>query len=164
MDAETDRSVRLGCHNLQESLTPFVENLQSVNSTPTFKPSDDLVELVLKSGFNDVPNEDYEFWARSLRRVWSGDDGRRRARMCVLNLRDRDGLHGRLFDIQCPVLRMHGTEDAIYSVRNAEAEMELFVNAPDARLLVVKGGPHYLNYTHSGEVDAALIKFLREYI
>lgn len=81
--------------------------------------------------------------------------------MCVLNLRDRDGLHGRLFDIRCPVLRIHGTEDAIYSVRNAESEMKLFVNSPDSKLLVVEGGPHY---THHHQVDAALMDFLSQYV
>ena len=35
------------------------------------------------------------------------DDGRRRARMAAINLRERDGLHGRLFDVGCPVMWLH---------------------------------------------------------
>ena len=35
------------------------------------------------------------------------DDGRRRARMAAINLRERDGLHGRLFDIKCAVMWLH---------------------------------------------------------
>ena len=35
------------------------------------------------------------------------DDGRRRARMAAINLRERDGLHGRLFDVKCPVMWLH---------------------------------------------------------
>ena len=35
------------------------------------------------------------------------DDGRRRARMAAINLRERDGLHGRLFDVECPVMWLH---------------------------------------------------------
>ncbi|GLB10709.1 hypothetical protein AtubIFM57258_007118 [Aspergillus tubingensis] len=159
-DAETARSIKLGCRDAKETLTPIIEDLQCIKRTPSFQPSDALAELIFKTGFNDIPSEDYDFWVETLRRVWSGDDGRRRARMCVLNLRDRDGLHGRLFDIQCPVLRMHGTKDAIYSVRNAEDEMKLLPNSPDSKLLVVEGGAHYLNYSHHHEVDAALIDFL----
>lgn len=146
-----------------ETLTPWIEELQGIESNPSFKPSDEFASLIFKTGFNDIPHENYEFWFETLRKAWSGDDGRRRARMCVLNLRDRDGLHGRLFDIRCPVLRMHGTEDAIYSVRNAEEEMKLFVNSSDARLKVVEGGSHYLNYTHAGQVDAVLVEFLSRY-
>ncbi|PYH35276.1 alpha/beta fold hydrolase [Aspergillus neoniger CBS 115656] len=131
---------------------------------PLFQPSDALAELTFKPGFNDIPSEDYDFWVETLQRVWSGDDGHRRARMCVLNLRDRDGLHGRLFDIQCPVLRIYGTKNAIYSVRNAEDEMKLLPNSPDSKLLVVEGGAHYLNYRHHHEVDAALIDFLGQYM
>ncbi|RMY93739.1 hypothetical protein D0862_09125 [Hortaea werneckii] len=164
LDAETSRSVELGCRDGIESLTPFIEDLQSVTDTPSFVPSDNFLELILRTGFNDIPDEHYDFWTRNLREVWSGDDGRRRARMCALNLRDRDGLHGRLFDIQCPVLRMHGTDDAIYSVRNAEAEMKLLVNAPKASLLVVEGGSHYLNYTHADHVNRAVVEFLKQYL
>ena len=27
--------------------------------------------------------------------------------MAAINLRDRDGLHGRLFDVRCPVMWLH---------------------------------------------------------
>lgn len=164
MDAETNRSIELGCRDGIKSLTPFIESLQSVTDTPSFIPSDTFLELILRTGFNDISDEHYDFWTQNLREVWSGDNGRRRARMCALNLRDRDGLHGRLFDIQCPVLRMHGTEDAIYSVRNAEAEMKLLVNAAKASLLVVEGGSHYLNYTHADQVNRAVVDFLKQYL
>ncbi|KAK5109591.1 hypothetical protein LTR16_005749, partial [Cryomyces antarcticus] len=94
---------------------------------------------------------------------YKGDDGRRRARMAAINLRERDGLHGRLFDIRCPVLWLHGTSDAVYSVANAEQEIKLFVNSPDARLVTVKDGQHFLSYSHSNEVDQHLIDFVGKY-
>lgn len=44
--------------------------------------------------------------------------------MAAINLRDRDGLPGRLFDVRCPVMWHHGTCDAVFSVANAELEMD----------------------------------------
>jgi pimeloyl-ACP methyl ester carboxylesterase len=92
-----------------------------------------------------------------------GDDGRKRLKECTINLRDRDGLHARLFDIRCPVLWLHGTKDAAYTVANAEEEIKLFVNSPDARLRVIEGGQHYLSASHPKEVDEALMDFVKRY-
>ena len=84
-------------------------------------------------------------------------------RMAAINLRERDGLHGRLFDVRCPVLWLHGTADAVYSVANAEEEIKMFVNSPDARLQVVEEGQHFLSFSHPKEVDEALIGFVGKY-
>jgi len=89
--------------------------------------------------------------------------GRQRMRMAAINLRERDGLHGRLFDVRCPVLWLHGTADAVYSVANAEEEIKMFVNSPDARLQVVEEGQHFLSFSHPKEVDEALIGFVGKY-
>ena len=83
--------------------------------------------------------------------------------MAAINLRDRDGLHGRLFDVRCPVLWLHGTSDPVYSVKNAEREIKKFVNSPDAQLKVVEGGEHFLSFSHPKEVDAALVEFVGKY-
>lgn len=83
--------------------------------------------------------------------------------MAAINLRERDGLHGRLFDVRCPVLWLHGTDDVVYSVANAKEEIELFVNSRDARLQTVDGGTHFLNASHPKEVDQALIDFVEKW-
>jgi hypothetical protein len=49
-------------------------------------------------------------------------------------------------------------------VANAQEEIKLFVKSPDAKLQVIEGGPHYLNYTKAKEVDAAVVNFLSKYI
>lgn len=46
--------------------------------------------------------------------------------MCSSNLRDRDGLHGRLGSVHCPILSMQGTDHQVYSVANAEDEITMF--------------------------------------
>jgi pimeloyl-ACP methyl ester carboxylesterase len=83
--------------------------------------------------------------------------------MATINLRDRDGLHGRLSDVVCPVLWLHGTADAVYSIANAEREIKLFVKSPDAQLKVVEGGQHFLSYSHPKEVDGAVKEFVGKY-
>ena len=44
---------------------------------------------------------------KTIKSNYQGDDGRRRARMAAINLRERDGLLGRLFDVRCPVMWLH---------------------------------------------------------
>lgn len=101
--------------------------------------------------------------------------------MAAINLRERDGLHGRLFDVKCPVMWLHvsglpqlecdwafsqgyqGTEDAVYSVANAEEEIKLFTNSRHAQLVTVKDGQHFLSASHPQVVDNALIEFVQKW-
>lgn len=83
--------------------------------------------------------------------------------MATINLRDRDGLHGRLADVKCAVLWLHGTKDVVYSVANAKREIEMFVGSQDAELRVVEGGRHFLSFSHPEEVDAAVAEFVAKY-
>ncbi|THY90340.1 alpha/beta hydrolase fold family protein [Aureobasidium pullulans] len=164
MDTENERTVKLGCWDAKQNVTPSIEGWTSNESTPDFKPADEFCHFMNQTGFGkDIPSEDGEFWVKAIQKNWGGDGGRRRARMSAINLRDRDGLHGRLFDVRVPVLWLHGDQDVVYSVENAKEEIKLFVNSPDAKLQVIEGGPHYLNYTKAKEVDAALVNFLNKY-
>jgi pimeloyl-ACP methyl ester carboxylesterase len=101
-----------------------------------------------------------DFWRKTIKANYQGDDGRRHAKMAAINLRERDGLHGRLFDVRCLVLWLHGTDDVFYSVANAKEEIKLFVNSRDARLQTVGGGAHFLSASHPREADQALIDFV----
>lgn len=83
--------------------------------------------------------------------------------MATINLRDRDGLHGRLADVKCPVLWLHGTSDVVYSVANAEREIKMFTGSKDAQLKVVQDGQHFLSFSHPKEVDGAVAEFVAKY-
>ena len=100
------------------------------------------------------------FWHTAYQRNYTGDAGRVRLRLCSINLRDRDGLHARLDGVRCPVLRMHGTADPVYSVANAEDEMQLFVNSAGAELRVVEGGRHFLSASDPEAVNPAVAEFI----
>ena len=139
MDFESPRSRDLGCWDGITFCTPAIDALAEAVDDDWVIPIE-LVDAVLQEGL--------------------GDAGRKRLRVSSINLRDRDGLHGRLDSVRCPVLWMHGTEDPVYSVANAEDEIKLFVNSAGAELRVVEGGRHFLSATNPDDVNPATAEFI----
>jgi pimeloyl-ACP methyl ester carboxylesterase len=163
MDFESRRSRDLGCWDGIAFCTPAIDALSAPVGDDWVIPIE-LVDAVLKEGLgDDVPPEERSFWHATYQRNYTGDEGRRHVRTCSINLRDRDGLHGRLDGVRCPVLRMHGTEDPVYSIANAEDEMKLFVNSPGAELRVVDGGRHFLSASDPAAVNAATAEFIERW-
>ena len=161
MDAETLRTRELGCWDGIDACTGPINRWTTNEASPNFEPDNDFCNFLIDIGFGkDCDNSVRHFWTETIKSNYKGDEGRRRARMAAINLRDRDGLHGRLFDVRCPVMWLHGTDDVVYSVANAEQEIKMFVNAPEANLVTVKGGEHFLSASHPQDVDNALIQFV----
>jgi pimeloyl-ACP methyl ester carboxylesterase len=160
MDFESQRSRDLGCWNGIEFCTPAIDALAEPVGDDWVIPTE-LIDAVLKEGLGeDVPPEERSFWHATYQENYAGDTGRRHVRISSINLRDRDGLHGRLDSVRCPVLRMHGTEDRVYSVANAEDEMKLFLNSTTAELRVVEGGQHFLSASNPDDVNTATADFI----
>ena len=163
MDFESQRSRDLGCWDGIEFCTPAIDALAAPVGEDWVIPTE-LVDAVLKEGLGeDVPPEERSFWHATYQANYTGDAGRKRVRISSINLRDRDGLHGRLDSVRCPVLRMHGTEDPVYSVVNAEDEMKLFANSSGAELRVVEGGRHFLSASNPDDVNAATAEFINRW-
>lgn len=164
LDYESERTRQLNCWDCPTLLTPLIEKWTTNEPTPDFEPDLEYCDYLIDIGFGkDCPQEVREFWRATIKENYRGDDGRRRIRMAAINLRDRDGLHGRLADVRCPVMWLHGTNDVVYSVANAQEEIKKFVNSPDAQLVTVEGGTHFLSASHPKEVDEALITFVTKY-
>ncbi|KAK3116892.1 hypothetical protein LTR53_002262 [Teratosphaeriaceae sp. CCFEE 6253] len=164
MDYESDRTRSLGCWNGPADLQPNIEAWTTDDQTPDFEPSADYANFLIDIGFGkECPKEARDYWVKEIQANYQGDEGRRRIRMAAINLSSRDGLHPRLSDVRCPVLWLHGTADPVYSVSNAEHEIKMFVNSPDAQLRTVEGGQHFLSFSHPKEVDSALIEFVGKY-
>lgn len=162
MDFETERTIKAGCWDAYKLVTPVVDNASS--KTASSYPDDDYCNFLIDIGFGkDCPQETRKLWTDLIKKNYEGAAGLKRLRECAINLRDRDGLHGRLVNVKCPVLWLHGDQDAVYSVANAQEEIKMFKNSPDARLVVVKGGHHFLSSTHAEAVDSALIEFVGKY-
>jgi len=73
-------------------------------------------------------------------------------------LMDRDDVTGRLADITCPSLIVHGTADAAIPMARAEAVRD-GLGGP-ATLIPIEGAPHASNVTHPSEVNQAIFGFL----
>ena len=74
-------------------------------------------------------------------------------------LMDRDDITGRLGEIGCPALIVHGTEDA--SIPLARAEQMRNGLARAVTFALIDGAPHASNVTDPGAVNAEIVNFLR---
>jgi 3-oxoadipate enol-lactonase len=72
-------------------------------------------------------------------------------------LMDRDDITGRLGEIGCPALIVHGSADAAIPLTKAE-QLRDGLGGP-ARLAVITGGTHASNMSHPGEVSAEILNF-----
>jgi len=161
MDYESERTRKLGCWDGPALLSSLVRETTANTATTSFQPTDEYCDFIVDIGFGkDCPSETRKQWHELVKKNYQGDAGRKRMREAAINLRERDGLHGRLTNVKCPVLWLHGDQDVVYSVANAQEEIKLFDNSPDAKLVVVKGGHHFLSGTHPKEVDAAVMEFV----
>jgi len=164
LDYESERTRKLGCWDGPLELKSNINVWTTNDTTSSFKPSEDYCNFLIDIGFGkDCPKDVRDFWIQMIQSNYEGDDGRRRIRMAAINLSDRDGLHNRLSDVRCPVMWLHGTADVVYSIPNAEEEIKLFTNSPDARLVTVKDGQHFLSFSHPEVVDKHLIEFVGKY-
>lgn len=163
MDYESQRSRDLGCWDGIGFNTPAIDSLAGSVEVDWVIPTD-TVDAVLVEGFGDtVTDEMRSLWRTEHQKNYAGDDGRQRLRTIAINLRDRDGLHGRLDQVTCPVLWMQGSADRVYSVNNAQEEIEMFKNSRDAELKIVEDGQHFLSASHPAQVNAATIDFINRW-
>ena len=163
MDFESQRSRDLGCWDGIAFCTPSIDALAEPVDDDWVVPTE-FVDAVLEAGLGDtVSPDERSFWHATYQENYTGDAGRQRLRISTINLRDRDGLHGRLDAVRCPVLWLHGTEDQVYSVRNAEDEIRRFTSAAEAELRVVEGGQHFLSASNPDAVNAAAVDFIERW-
>ncbi|KAL5365186.1 Alpha/Beta hydrolase protein [Aspergillus floccosus] len=164
MDYESADSRSKGCWDPAPLLTPFYQKWTSAVPTPDFVVDETWRGMVGSFGFGaHATAESTAFWSDTLRDVYQGEEGRKKARMAVICLLERDGLLLRLGDIQCPVYWLHGTEDAVYSTQVAAEQIQLFVRSPEAKLVPIEGGAHYLNATNPVQVNQALLEMVNKY-
>lgn len=164
MDYESQRTRDLGCWDIAPIGESLITGWSSTTPTPDFTLDDGFVGLLATLGVG--PNADpalVQAMSADTKANYTGDVGRQRARMCAINLRDRDGLHGRLYDVRAPVMWMHGTSDQVYSPTNAQEEILLFVNSVDAKLVQVPEGHHFLSASNPKEVEPAVIEFVKKW-
>ncbi|KAK6385027.1 hypothetical protein LTS17_002590 [Exophiala oligosperma] len=164
MDSESPRSRELGCWDGPGATSGLVTLAGNLAPADDFEPGSEYCDFLMDIGFGkSVDQKTRNFWSESIRYNYSGSSGRRRICQAAVNLATRDGLHERLPYIRCPVLWLHGTDDVVFSTRNAEEGIRLFVNAAEARLIKFPGGVHFLSWTHKEEVAQELLTFINKW-
>lgn len=83
--------------------------------------------------------------------------GRTHSFRCLM---DRDDITGRLAEVRCPALILHGTADAAIPMAKAEVLRD-GLGGP-TELVTVAGGSHASNLSHPDQVNAAMLDFLRK--
>lgn len=73
-------------------------------------------------------------------------------------LMHRDDISGRLGEITCPALIIHGSSDAAIAMDKAEILRDR-ISGPTT-LVPIEGAPHAANMTHSKPVNSAILRFL----
>ncbi len=168
-------------------LSPFYEKWSV--STPDFVVDDVWCGMVGSLGFGDgATAEMIEFWTQTLKSIYVGDEGRRKLKMALLCLLDRDGLLRRLRDVTCPVYwlqvcyvsireprgmgeervsccanKQQGTQDMPYGTTIPQEQIKLFTASKEATFALVEKGGHYLNATNPVEVSEALLRMVNKY-
>ncbi|CAG7940355.1 unnamed protein product [Penicillium salamii] len=160
MDSESERSRQMQCWDGPAIVKSFLLQWATTQPTLNFDPGDDYCDAVISIGFNECSSEVREFWRGIIKTTYQGEEGRQRIRMAAINLAERDGLRLRLPDVVCPVRWLHGTQDAVFSVRNAAEEIQMFTGSPDAQLKTIENGAHFLSASHPEEVNSAVLKFV----
>ncbi|OOO07109.1 hypothetical protein OAory_01093120 [Aspergillus oryzae] len=161
MDYESADSRSKGCWDPAASLTAFYDKWTSPLATPDFVVDDVWCGLVGGIGFGAAATaEKSAFWTQTLKEVYKGDEGRKKVRMALNCLLERDGLLLRLRDIKCPVYWLQGTEDTPFGTVVPAEQIKLFTASPEAKLVMIEGGAHYLNATNPKEVNEALLEMV----
>jgi len=62
--------------------------------------------------------------------------------------------------VDVPTLVIHGDDDRIVPIVAAGQRTAKLIAG--ARLVIVKGGPHYITWTHADDVNAEILSFLAE--
>jgi 3-oxoadipate enol-lactonase len=134
------------------ALAPAYEQLDQIWLEQGPGPVQDVVASIIL-GPPEGP-VDYAPWFAK----WAAID-RQELHVSFRCLMDRDDITGRLGEISCPTLIVHGTADAAIPV--AKAEVVHAALAGPAELVLVEGGSHAANLSHPDQVNVALLEFLR---
>jgi 3-oxoadipate enol-lactonase len=134
------------------AIAPAYEQLEQTWLEHGPAPVQDIVASIIL-GPADGP-VDYAPWFGK----WAAAD-REELRLAFRCLMDRDDVTGRLGEISCPALIVHGTADAAIPV--AKAEVVHAGLAGPADIVLVDGGSHAANLSHPDQVNVALLEFLR---
>ncbi len=133
-------------------VVPAYEQMEQIWMDQGPGPVQDVVASIIL-GPPDGP-VDYAPWFAKWA-AWDADELRLAFR-CLL---DRDDITGRLGEISCPALILHGTADAAIPMERAKVVLAGLAGADT--LVQIDDGSHASNLSHPDQVNAAILGFLR---
>ncbi|QGA20317.1 hypothetical protein EYB26_008019 [Talaromyces marneffei] len=165
LDSESPESRDLGSWNPSQLLLPFYDGWSAQKETPGFVIDDAWCGAFAGvGGFGpNITPETVEFWTKNFKDTYKGDESRKKVRMALICLLERDGLLLRVKDIACPVHWLQGTDDYIFGTKLPADHITRLTSAKETELTIVPGGAHYLNTSSPGEVNAALLAFVTKH-
>ena len=134
---------------------PAYEQMEQIWMDQGPAPVQDIVASIIL-GPPDGP-VDYQPWFAK----WAAAD-RDQLRLAFRCLIDRDDITGRLGEISCPALILHGTADAAIPMARAEAVRD-GLGGP-ATLVPLDAGTHASNLSHPEQVNTAIGEFLQSLV
>jgi pimeloyl-ACP methyl ester carboxylesterase len=160
MSSESPHALELGCWDAYSVLSPYIDAWATPSAMRIFEPDAAFIAAQVEKGFaKDGSLPDKDFWSVTLKRNWSGEEGRKRARMAAICLRDRDSLRARLGDVKCPVLWLQGERESEYSAALAREEIGLF-GCEEKSLEVWDEGMQYTTSSRVERVSERLLEFV----
>jgi 3-oxoadipate enol-lactonase len=136
-------------------VVPAYEQMEQIWMEQGPAPVQDVVASIIL-GPPDGP-VDYAPWFAKWA-AWDADQ----LRIAFRCLMDRDDATGRLGEIDCPTLIVHGTADAAIPIEHAQT-MRAGLAGP-VTLVEVDGGSHASNLSHPEAVNAVILDFLRSVV
>jgi hypothetical protein len=106
-DSESAASRELGCWNGNDLFDPLIPAWSSPPppSAGEWVIPDELVEALIALAFGETLGpEKAKLWKERMTNIYQGEEGRRKAWMCAIALRDRDSIQARLGDVKCPII------------------------------------------------------------
>ncbi|OIW25481.1 alpha/beta-hydrolase [Coniochaeta ligniaria NRRL 30616] len=164
MDSESVRSRELGCWDGPGACSGLLALAGDPAPAHDFEPGPDYNDFLMEIGFGkNVDKATKDFWAKTIRDNYRGDEGKRRICMAAVTLASRDGLRERLPYVRCPVLWFQGTDDVVFSLAQAQEDIKRFTNSVDAKVVTCQGGVHFLSSTHEKKIHQELLDFIRKW-
>jgi 3-oxoadipate enol-lactonase len=130
------------------AVAPAYEQMEEIWLAQGPEPVQEVVASIILGGIE--PGPWFAKWA-ALDRA-----GLQHSFRCLM---DRDDITGRLAEITCPAVILHGTDDAAIPMAKA-GELRDGLGG-QATLVAVDGGSHASNLSHPDQVNEALLGFLR---
>ncbi|KAK3936611.1 hypothetical protein QBC46DRAFT_269289 [Diplogelasinospora grovesii] len=160
MDYESPRSRELGCWDGPAATSGLVTLAGSYAPVNDFEPGDAYYDFLMDIGFGKFEKSTRDFWAKTIRDNYNGDEGKRRICMAAVCLATRDGIRERVPYVKCPVLWFQGSDDVVFSLKMAEEDIKLFTNSVKAELVPCEGGVHFLSHTHADKLHQGILDFV----